>query len=69
MRLRVTNQTDEEVLDDREDIGRIVSETEQANKALLDIAGYVSVCVQLYCMLVSTVFHYMFWPTWPSSCV
>jgi hypothetical protein len=30
-------------------------------------AGYVSVCMQLYCMLVSAVFHYMFWPTWPSS--
>jgi hypothetical protein len=33
------------------------------------IAGYVSVCVQLYCMLVSTVFHYIFRPTWPSSSV
>jgi hypothetical protein len=33
----------------------------------MGIAGYVSVCVQLYCMLVSTVFHYMFRPTWPSS--
>jgi hypothetical protein len=33
------------------------------------VAGYVSVCVQLYCMLVSTVFHYMFRPTWPSSSV
>jgi hypothetical protein len=30
------------------------------------IAGYVSVCVQLYCV-GSTVFHYMFRPTWPSS--
>jgi hypothetical protein len=33
------------------------------------IAGYVSVCVQLYCILVFTVFPYMFRPTWPSSCV
>jgi hypothetical protein len=33
----------------------------------MGFAGYVSVCVQLYCMLVSTVFHYMFRPTWPSS--
>jgi hypothetical protein len=31
----------------------------------MGIAGYVSVCVQLYCMLVSTVFHCMFRPTWP----
>jgi hypothetical protein len=30
-------------------------------------ASYVSVCVLLYCMFVSTVFHYMFRPTWPSS--
>jgi hypothetical protein len=30
----------------------------------MSIAGYVSVCVQLYCMLVFTVFHYMFRPTW-----
>jgi hypothetical protein len=35
----------------------------------MGIAGYVSVCVQLYCMLVSTVFQYMFRPTWPSSSV
>jgi hypothetical protein len=35
--------------------------------SLMGIAGYVSVCVQLYCMLVSTVFHYMFRPAWPSS--
>jgi hypothetical protein len=28
-----------------------------------------SVCVLFYCMLVSTVFHYMFRPTWPSSSV
>jgi hypothetical protein len=33
----------------------------------MGIAGYVSVCVLLYCMLVSTVFHYMFLSTWPSS--
>jgi hypothetical protein len=33
----------------------------------MGFAGYVSICVQLYCMLVSTVFHYMFRPTWPSS--
>jgi hypothetical protein len=33
------------------------------------IAGYVSVCIQLYCILVFTVLHYMFWPTWPSSSV
>jgi hypothetical protein len=26
-------------------------------------------CVQFYCMLVFTVFHYMFRPTWPSSSV
>jgi hypothetical protein len=25
----------------------------------MGIAGYVSVCALLYCMLVSTVFHYM----------
>jgi hypothetical protein len=31
------------------------------------IAGYISVCVQLYCNLVFIVFHYVFWPTWPSS--
>jgi hypothetical protein len=35
----------------------------------MDIAGYVSVCVQLYCVLVFAVFHYMFRPTWPSSSV
>jgi hypothetical protein len=35
----------------------------------MGIAGYVSVCVQLYCILVSTVFHYTFRPTWPSSSV
>jgi hypothetical protein len=33
----------------------------------IGIAGYVSVCVQLYCMLVSTVFGYMFRSTLPSS--
>jgi hypothetical protein len=33
----------------------------------LGIAGYVSICLQLYCMLVFTVFHYVFRPTWPSS--
>jgi hypothetical protein len=33
----------------------------------MDIAGYVSVCVQIYRILVFTVFHYMFRPTWPSS--
>jgi hypothetical protein len=31
------------------------------------IAGYVSLCVQLYCILVFTVFHYMFRPIWTSS--
>jgi hypothetical protein len=35
----------------------------------MGIAGYVFVCVQLYCMLVSAVFHYMFRSTWPSSSV
>jgi hypothetical protein len=35
----------------------------------MGIAGYVSVCVQIYCMLVFAVFHYMFRPTWPSSSV
>jgi hypothetical protein len=35
----------------------------------MGIADYVSVCVQLYCMLVFTVFHYMFRSTWPSSSV
>jgi hypothetical protein len=33
----------------------------------MGIAGYVSACVLLYCMLISTVLHYMFRPTWPSS--
>jgi hypothetical protein len=33
----------------------------------MGFAGYVSFCVQLYCILVCTVFHYMFRPTWPSS--
>jgi uncharacterized membrane protein len=32
----------------------------------MGFAGYVS-CLQLYSMLVSTVFHYMFRPTWPCS--
>jgi hypothetical protein len=36
------------------------------NLGSMAIAGYVSVCVQLHCILV-TVFHYMFRPTWPSS--
>jgi hypothetical protein len=31
--LRITNQTDEETVDDREDGGKIVSETEQANRS------------------------------------
>jgi hypothetical protein len=37
--------------------------------------GYVAVCVQLYCRwftvlrLAVAVLHYMFRPTWPSSCV
>jgi hypothetical protein len=35
----------------------------------MGIAGYISVCVQIYCMLVFTVFHYMFRPSWPSSSV
>jgi hypothetical protein len=33
----------------------------------IGIADYVSVCVQLYFMLVSTVFDYMFRSTLPSS--
>jgi hypothetical protein len=39
----------------------------------MGFAGYVAVCVQLYCIcftvlhLVVTVLHYMFRPTWPSS--
>jgi hypothetical protein len=33
-KLRIANQTDEEMLHDREDDGRIVSETEQANESL-----------------------------------
>jgi hypothetical protein len=33
------------------------------------IAGYISVCVQLCCILVFTVFHYMLRLTWPSSSV
>jgi hypothetical protein len=28
------------------------------------IAGYVSICMQLYCILIFAVFHYMFLPTW-----
>jgi hypothetical protein len=32
--LKITNQTDEEMLGNREDDGRIVFETEQANKSL-----------------------------------
>jgi hypothetical protein len=35
----------------------------------MGFAGYGSVCVQLYYILAFTVFHYMFRPTWPSSCV
>jgi hypothetical protein len=30
---------------------------------------YISVCGLLYCILVFTVFHYMFRSTWPSSVV
>jgi hypothetical protein len=33
-KLRITNQTDEEMLDDQEDNGKIVPETKQANKSL-----------------------------------
>jgi hypothetical protein len=32
--LKITSQTDEEILDDQEDGGRMVSEMEQANKSL-----------------------------------
>jgi hypothetical protein len=41
----------------------------------MDFAGYVAVCVQLYCRcftvlhLVVAALHYMFRPTWPSSSV
>jgi hypothetical protein len=41
---------------------------------IMGFAGYIVICVQLYCMLVSnvlhlvvTVLHYMFRSTWPSS--
>jgi hypothetical protein len=34
--LRITNETDEEILKDREDDGRTVSEMEQANKTGLE---------------------------------
>jgi hypothetical protein len=47
--------------------------TEKTNNGISEasmvIAGYVSVCVQLYCILIFTVFHYMFRPTLPSSSV
>jgi hypothetical protein len=33
-KLRITNQTDEKMLDSQKDDGRIVSEMEQANKSL-----------------------------------
>jgi hypothetical protein len=33
-KLRITNQTDEEMLDDREDVGRMVYGTEQASKGI-----------------------------------
>jgi hypothetical protein len=33
-KLRITNQTDEEIVDDREDVGRMVFEREEADKNL-----------------------------------
>jgi hypothetical protein len=47
----------------------------QTSQKTMGFAGYVAVCVPLYCRcftvlhLVVTVFHYMFRPTWPSSSV
>jgi hypothetical protein len=46
---------------------QVKSSNSQTTYCSMVIADYVSVCVQLYCILVFTVFHYMFRPTWPSK--